>query len=222
MKDLIYRYSLRMTNDPWEAEDLTQDALLKIHRAIEANPLRAITKAYLFRIVSNAWKDMHKRTKGRLATFGDTAPVAAAPDGELSTRELLEVLANRLTPRSMVILMLRDVFDFTAKETALFLSSTEEAVQVALSRARLRLRQIALQSKAEERSTEARGKLDKWGAHDFDRLVDAFRRRDPKAICQAYVGLAKQRIRISRLIWANGKLAFYMEDPDGHRFMITE
>lgn len=222
MKDLIYRYSLRLTNDRWEAEDLTQDALLKVHRAIEANPLRVITKAYLFRIASNAWKDKHKRMRGQLATFGDTVPVAAAPDGELSTRELLEVLAYRLTPRSVVILLLRDVFDFTAKETALFLSSTEEAVQVALSRARIRLRKIAQQSKVEERSTEARGDLDKWEPQDFDRLVDAFRRRDPKAICQAYVRLARHRIRISRLIWANGKLAFYMEDPDGHRFMITE
>ncbi|QHW31343.1 RNA polymerase sigma factor [Paenibacillus rhizovicinus] len=222
MKVLIYRYSLRMTNDPWEAEDLSQDALLKVHRALELNPQLSISKAYLFRVVSNAWKDKWKRRKGRQALFGDAVLDVAVQDGELSTRELLEVLAERLSPRSLVILLLRDVFDFTARETAAFLSSTEEAIQVALGRARLRLRKLADRSKAEEGLGEARRQSAQWGPHDFDKLVDAFRRRDPRSICRAYIGLARQRVRISRLLWSNGKLAFYLEDPDGNRFMITE
>ena len=222
MKDLIHRYSLRLTNDPWEAEDLTQDALLKVHRAIEINPQREISKAYLFRVTSNAWKDNRKRKQGHWATLNYSVPDAAAQDGDLSTRELLEELAHRLSPRSMVILLLRDVFDFTAKETAVFLSSNEEAVQVALSRARHRLRKIALQSKVEGLPQEKPGLSKQWESHDLDQLVDAFRKRDPKSICQAYIGLAKQRVRISRLFWANGKLTFYIADPDGNRFVVTE
>ncbi|WP_127573065.1 sigma-70 family RNA polymerase sigma factor [Paenibacillus xylaniclasticus] len=220
-KDLIYRYSLRMTSDSWEAEDLTQDVLLKVHCALKADPLRSISKAYLFRMVSNAWKDKCKRMNGQRVTTGYSVPDQAGHDEELATRELLEVLAHRLSPRSLVILLLRDVFDFTARETANFLSSTEEAVQVALSRARLRLRKIALQSTLEESSHRMNNQYEKWGPHDFDRLVDAFRRRDPKAICRAYVKLATQQIRISRLLWVNGKLAFYMTDPDGNTLMVT-
>ncbi|WP_116189876.1 RNA polymerase sigma factor [Paenibacillus taihuensis] len=222
MKDLMYRYSLRMTHDPWEAEDLTQDALLKLHLAIEADPERPISKAYLFRIVSNASKDKRKRSKGQAARLDVATPEIAAPDEELETRELLEVLAHRLSPRSMVILLLRDVFDFTARETAAFLSSTEDAVQVALSRARHRLRKLAKQSKAEETPKEAQGQAERWEPYDFDKLVDAFRRRDPKSICRAYAGLARQRVRLSKLFWANGKLAFYITDPDGNGFMVTE
>ncbi|WP_260183015.1 sigma-70 family RNA polymerase sigma factor [Paenibacillus baekrokdamisoli] len=222
MKALIYQYGLRMSNDSWEAEDLTQDTLLKVHRILEANPLKQISKAYLFRAVSNAWKDKWKRNKGHLRMLDNSVPEVSINDEGLTTRELLEVLAHRLSPRSMVILLLRDVFDFTAKETAIFLSSTEDAVQVALSRARVRLKKIALQSKVGEDRSGSNDSSEQWLPRDFDELVYAFRRRDPKAICRAYVGLAKRRVRISRLLWVNGKLAFYMEDPDGNRFMITE
>jgi RNA polymerase sigma-70 factor (ECF subfamily) len=43
----------------------------------------------------------------------------------LLTRELLELLAERLPPRMAVILLLMDVFDFTAKETAEWIGSRE-------------------------------------------------------------------------------------------------
>lgn len=82
------------------AEDLTQDELLKVHRAIEVNPQREISKAFLFRVTSNTWKDNWKRTKGHWATLSYSVPDATAQDGELSTRELLEELAHRLSPRS--------------------------------------------------------------------------------------------------------------------------
>jgi RNA polymerase sigma-70 factor (ECF subfamily) len=222
IKALIYQYGLRMSNDPSEAEELAQDTLLKVYRIIEANPLKPISKAYLFRAVSNAWKDKWKHNKGHMRILTNSVPEVAINDEGLTTRELLEVLAHRLSPRSMVILLLRDVFDFTAKETAIFLSSTEEAVQVALSRSRVRLRKIALQLKLEEERSGSNASSEQWTPHDFDELVYAFRRRDPKAICRVYAGLAKRKVRISRLLWLNGKLTFYIEDPDGNRFMVTE
>jgi hypothetical protein len=56
---------------------------------------------------------------------------------------------------------------------------------------------------------------------DFDSLVEAFRSRDPKAICRSYIGLVKQHITIGKLSYIDGKLTFYFEDPDGNRFMVT-
>jgi RNA polymerase sigma-70 factor (ECF subfamily) len=64
--------------------------------------------------------------------------------------ELLELLAERLPPRMVVIILLMDVFDFTAKETAELISSKETTVQVTLGRARTRLRRMANRFSVEE------------------------------------------------------------------------
>ncbi|QGQ99276.1 RNA polymerase sigma factor [Paenibacillus psychroresistens] len=222
MQQQIYRYSLQITANQWEAEDLTQEVLLKLVRAMEIDPSRIITKAYLYRIASNAWKDKLKKDKGHLE-IGDASLLhIEGEDGGLSTRELLEVLAHRLSPRAMVILLLMDVFEFTAKETAKFLLAAEGAIQVSLGRARLRLRKLAQQRSMglETEGTKIQG--DHEEQIDLNSLVDAFRRRDTKAICNAYLGLVKQHIKISKLIWINGKLIFFIEDPDGNKFRITE
>jgi len=118
----------------------------------------------------------------------------------------------------MVILLLRDVFDFTAKETAELLSSTEGNVQVTLGRARQRLKKLKNQM---DSGDSASNKSSIPIQLDFESLVEAFRNRDPKAICQSYLSLAKQHMTISKLRYINGKLTFYFEDPDGNRFMVT-
>lgn len=221
LKQKIYRYSLKITSNSWDAEDLTQEVLLKVYRAMETLPSRIITNAYLYRIASNTWKDKLKRDKS-YSRMSDAAMLeSAAEDDALSTRELLEVLSHRLSPRAMVILLLMDVFDFTARETAEFLSSAEGTIQVTLGRARSRLRKLANLSVMDEKPPVKKVQGTESTQLDFNTLVAAFKRRDPKAICSAYIGLIKQQVKISKLISLNGKFSFYLEDPDGNRFMIT-
>ncbi|MBW7453217.1 RNA polymerase sigma factor [Paenibacillus sepulcri] len=221
IKQKINRYCLKITQNQWEAEDLSQEVLIKIFHAVEAVPPRTVTNAYLYRIANNAWKDKMKMDRHRVQTTDAALIDTAVHDGELSTRELLEALADRISPRAMVILLLMDVFDFTAKETAEFLSSTEGTIQVTLGRVRTKLKKLALLAEmdmkpgAHDRNSHA-------GLLDLDSLVEAFKRRDPEAICKSYLGLVRQRVRISKLSWIEGKLAFYIEDSDGNRFLVTE
>ncbi|WP_010268385.1 RNA polymerase sigma factor [Paenibacillus senegalensis] len=49
-KTIIYQYSLQLTRNRWDAEDLTQEAWLKLMNAIEQKPERTISKAYLYRV----------------------------------------------------------------------------------------------------------------------------------------------------------------------------
>ncbi|MGG4340288.1 RNA polymerase sigma factor [Paenibacillus lautus] len=219
----LHRYCLHVTRDPWEAEDLLQETMIKVMRTIETEPERALSNAYLYRIASNAWKDRVKRDKSNLNVSEDVLQDKPGEDGGLSTRELLETLADRLSSRAMVILLLMDVFDFTARETADFLSMSEGTVQVSLGRARTRLKKLhqlqhaGIEPKPQERTREGTA-----AGLDMDALVDAFRRRDPKAICASYLQLTKLRFRISELRRVRGILAFYMEDPDGNVWLITE
>ncbi|MCY9668002.1 RNA polymerase sigma factor [Paenibacillus alginolyticus] len=143
MEQTIYRYCLHITHNQWDADDLSQEVLFKVYKVVKSDPSRMISKAYLYRIASNAWKDKIKMDKRRIQTTDTAFNDTSFHDGELSTRELLEALAHRLSPRALVILLLIDVFDSTAKETAEFLSQAEGTVQVTLGRARLRLKKLA-------------------------------------------------------------------------------
>jgi len=218
LKQQIYRYSLQITSNNWEAEDLTQDVLLKVYKVTESSPSREVSNAYLYRIVLNTWKDKLKKHKIPLEPLDVSHLNYSDTDMQLSTRELLEVLAHRLSPRAMVILLLMDVFDFTAKETAELISSTEGTVQVTLGRARLRLKKLAHQVDSESLVWNKQNFPTQF---DFESLVEGFRNRDPKTICKSYIGLIKQHITISKLKYIDGKLTFYFEDPDGNRFMVT-
>jgi RNA polymerase sigma factor (sigma-70 family) len=221
IKHKVYTYCLKVTPTKWEADDLSQDVLLKVIKALETDPLRALSNAYLYRIVLTTWTDKYKKEHRQLQ-YIQTLEVEAAQDERLSTRELLEVLASRLTPRTLVILILMDVFDFTAKETAEFLFSAEGAVQVAIGRARARLKKLSAVADHQPASLiVVKQKSDQSGLLDFDALVDAFRRRDPKALCRSYLGLVQQGVSIPQVKALDGKYYFHFRDPDGNLFRVT-
>jgi RNA polymerase sigma-70 factor (ECF subfamily) len=60
----LYGYCVRLTNDQTEAEDLTQETLLRAMRAYDGlrDPSRA--KGWLFAIATNVWRD-RARSRGR-------------------------------------------------------------------------------------------------------------------------------------------------------------
>ncbi|CAM3372912.1 MULTISPECIES: RNA polymerase sigma factor [Paenibacillus] len=59
----LHQYCLHVTGERWEAEDLLQETMIKVMRAVEIKPDRPITNAYLYRIASNAWKDRLRKEK---------------------------------------------------------------------------------------------------------------------------------------------------------------
>ncbi|MCY9698322.1 RNA polymerase sigma factor [Paenibacillus alginolyticus] len=77
MEQTIYRYCLHITHNQWDAEDLSQEVLFKVYKVVKSDPSRMISKAYLYRIASNAWKDKIKMDKRRIQTtdtaFNDTS-----------------------------------------------------------------------------------------------------------------------------------------------------
>ncbi|MFB9273765.1 RNA polymerase sigma factor [Cohnella cellulosilytica] len=215
-KPILSRYSLRIAGNPQDAEDLAQDAWLKLSAALGRQPDRPITKAFLYRIVTNAWIDGRRKRAVRAVSWkpGDDA---GSSDPSLSTRELLEALAERLPPRMAVILLLMDIFDFTAKETAALIGMREGAVQVALGRARRRLRSLAADSAPAKPVPGS-----PLGPVRFDALVEAFRERDPGRMIRAYLGLSRDGIRLSGLRQVDGRLHFTFQDSDGNRFQIVQ
>jgi RNA polymerase sigma factor (sigma-70 family) len=224
LKKQIYRYCVKITSNKWDAEDLSQDVLIKVLMITERNPGIVLSNAYLYRIAINTWKDKCKKNKNQANRMHENLSDRGEEDGQLVTRELLEVLAHRLSPRAMVIILLIDVFEFTAKETAELLMATEGAVQVTVGRVRKRLKALAKQLSLDPMMSEAPNVNDHMDGEvqsHFNSIVDAFKKRDPKAICRSYLGLMKQKISIRHIQMINGKLLFSFTDMDGNSFQAS-
>jgi RNA polymerase sigma-70 factor (ECF subfamily) len=167
----LYRYSRHLTQSPWDAEDLCQDALARAYVTLaqlgEAPPH---PKAWLFRVASNLWIDQVRR---RRSTPGlDAARVATAAVEPIAAREAAGTLLSQLSPQERAALVLKDVFDFSLEEAAEVLGTSPNAIKAALHRARGKLLE------AEERTESVRAPAPPV----LDAFCKAFNARDLDAL----------------------------------------
>jgi RNA polymerase sigma-70 factor, ECF subfamily len=153
----LWGLSYRMTGSAADADDVVQDTFV---RAIEHPPRRTDEplRPWLVKVALNLSRDVLRRRKRReyvgpwlpspIDTTDEQAPPSHEPvvDGRtLEERyDLLEsvsmaflVALERLTPRQRAVLLLRDVFDYSVKETADALDLSEPNVKTTHHRARL-------------------------------------------------------------------------------------
>ena len=177
----LWRYCLRLTGSAWDAEDLVQETLMRAFaRLTHWQPLEP--RAYLFRIASNAWIDQQRRTRGVREELDEGDPTTAAETGgtqvdPAETLAAMEHLVGLLPPRQRVVVLLIDVFDFTAAEVAGMIGSTEGAVKAALHRARSTLRAAADRPEPPRVVPVTRPSSRVVAAY-----LEAFNRRDPDGI----------------------------------------
>lgn len=175
-RDELWRYCLRLTGSPWDAEDLVQESLMRALARLSLVWQPTNARAYLFRIASNTWID-HVRRPEPLTTSDDLAFAGMSTPGPGESAEALDYLASSLPPRQAVVVMLIDVFDLRLREVADMLNATEPAVKGLLQRARAALRAQAAEC-APADGASPRVTPDPFIA----RYIDAFNRRDPDAI----------------------------------------
>jgi len=140
----LYRYCRRLTGNIWDGEDLVQDTLLrvfgflgKVDRDLD-NP-----KAFFIRTATHLWIDQQRRRvrdRDFRASFDSNSSMA--PDGaerDAVVHEAARSLLGNLPARERAAIVLRDVFDLSAEETAALLQISVGAVKSALHRGRARL-----------------------------------------------------------------------------------
>jgi RNA polymerase sigma-70 factor, ECF subfamily len=143
-----YTLALRLVGDRQEAEDVTQDAYLRVFRSVAGFRGDARFETWLYRIVTNAALD-HLRRRGR---FGDLAAepedveTAAATEGpapeDLGDRDELERCLGALPEGMRTVVVLKDVYGLSCREIGEELGIAEGAVKVRLHRARRRLKEL--------------------------------------------------------------------------------
>jgi RNA polymerase sigma-70 factor (ECF subfamily) len=187
-----YRHALevhcyRMLGSAQDAEDLSQETLLRAWRALERFEPRARFQTWLYRIATNACLDELERRPRRpvpIDPFPDrpsdeTASPTYDPAARYALREGMELALLRaiqeLPGRQRAVLIFRDVLGWTAPEVADLLESTVASVNSALQRARGTIEQHLPETKRLAADPAERELLNRYVAAfehaDMDALV---------------------------------------------------
>lgn len=130
-----------------EAEDAVQEALTKAWQARESFGAAGNARAWLYRIATNVCLDRMRQVKALDRGFAEVPWLQPYPDALLDepaelvvARETIELaflaVIQLLPARQRAVLILRDVLEWSAAETAEALEMTVPAVTSALQRAR--------------------------------------------------------------------------------------
>ncbi len=138
----LQRFARRLCAGPEDAEDAVQNALWIMRRRLGV--LRAVSAlaSWTFRVVARECRRMMRRAI-RWATLDDVADIAARAV-PLELRRDLVAAIDAQPPDYRVVLIMRDIEERTAPETADALGITTEAVKSRLHRARDRVRERLL------------------------------------------------------------------------------
>jgi RNA polymerase sigma-70 factor (ECF subfamily) len=145
----VYRFALRLSDDPHAAEDLTQETFLRAWRRRGGLRDARAARVWLFRITANLWRDRLRRGRSPVARAGplegDTQPGRTQPPERLAAgrEELaraLEALAD-LPPRQREVLYLSACEGLSPAEVAEVLGISAGAAKANLSLARKAMRE---------------------------------------------------------------------------------
>ena len=156
--DRIYGFGIRMCGEREDARDVAQDTLLQAFRSLKNLQHPEAMRSWVFRVVSNACQ--MKRRKGQYQVnrevsledlmpaggddFAATLPDPAEPQDEAVMRaeagELVRTAIDSLPPHYRIVLLLRDMEQFSTRETSKILGITESTIKMRLHRGRLMVR----------------------------------------------------------------------------------
>ena len=144
-QDAVWRTANRMVGDRQTAEDLTQDAFLRVLRAADRYRPTAAFRTYLYRIVIRVCLDFLRKKRPQAAPDLDRVPkpaLSVEQQTELGERaELVQQAVACLPPRQRSAVVLRYYEGLTSTEIADVMKTTAKAIERLLARGRGTLQQ---------------------------------------------------------------------------------
>jgi RNA polymerase sigma-70 factor (TIGR02957 family) len=142
-----FAIAYRMLGSVAEAEDVVQEALLRVHRAREAGERIESPRAYVATVTTRLSIDALRSARARRETYvGEWLPeplVTDRADDPAAHAEMADslslaflVLLESLSPEQRAVLLLRDVFDYGYGEIAEIVGKSEDNVRQLATRAR--------------------------------------------------------------------------------------
>ena len=195
----LHVHCYRMLGSFEESEDLVQETFLRAWRRRETFEGRSSLRAWLYKIATNACLDALDKRPRTVSATGEVLWLQPYPDQLLDelvaevddpeaavvSKETIELAylgaIQRLVPLQRAVLILRDVLECSAKETATVLETSVPAVNSALQRAR-----SAMQEYLPERREEWPSDTDATAAERelLNRYIEYGETPDPAALKQ--------------------------------------
>ena len=131
----------RYTGSAAEAQDVVQDVFVKVYERIASLDDSNSLTSWVYSLAVNTSID-HLRRRRRWLTFDELEADIPAVDTDPYAMEEVLAAVQRLTPMLRTVFNLCDVEGYSFEEVAKRLGSNNQAVRVALSRARASLKEI--------------------------------------------------------------------------------
>jgi RNA polymerase sigma-70 factor (ECF subfamily) len=147
LRPVAFAIAYRMLGSVSEAEDVVQEALLRLHRALDAGERIASPRAFLATVTTRLAIDELRSARARRERYvGEWLPEPIVTDGQddparyAETADSLSLamlaLLESLSPEQRAVLLLRDVFDYGYREIAGIVGKSEDNARQLASRAR--------------------------------------------------------------------------------------
>jgi RNA polymerase sigma-70 factor (ECF subfamily) len=147
LRPSAFAVAYRMLGSVSEAEDVVQEAFLRLHRALDGGERIESPRAYLATVVSRLALDQLRSARVRRETYvGEWLPeplVASADDDPAHKAEMADslslaflVLLESLSPEQRAAFLLHDVFDEPYDRIAQIIGTSEQNARQLAARAR--------------------------------------------------------------------------------------
>src|ERR1700758_1453111 len=152
LRPASFAIAYRMLGSVSEAEDVVQEALLRVHQALEAGEQIESPHAFVATVTTRLTINQLRSARARRERYvGEWLPEPIITDGEddparhAETADSLSVamlvLLESLSPEQRAVLLLHDVFDYPFSEIAGIVGKSEDNVRQLATRARRHVEQ---------------------------------------------------------------------------------
>src|SRR5262249_2983572 len=147
-----FAIAYRMLGSVTEAEDVVQEALLRVHRSLEAAERADSPGAFVATVTTRLAIDELRSARARRERYvGDWLPEPILTDGDDDPARHAEmadslsmamlVLLESLSPEQRAVVLLRDVFEYDHAQIAQIIGKSQDSVRQLATRARRHVEQ---------------------------------------------------------------------------------
>ena len=147
LRPAAFAIAYRMLGSVSEAEDIVQEALLRLHRALERGEAIESPRAYVATVTTRLAIDQLRSARARRESYvGEWLPEPLVTDATADPAQQAEmadslslaflVLLESLSPEQRAALLLHDVFDYGYAEIAKIIGKSEDNARQLAARAR--------------------------------------------------------------------------------------
>jgi RNA polymerase sigma-70 factor (ECF subfamily) len=152
LRPVSFAIAYRMLGSVSEAEDVVQEALLRVHQALDGGEQIASPSAFVTTVTTRLAINQLRSARARREEYaGEWLPEPIITDGHDDPARHAEmadslslamlVLLESLSPEQRAVLLLHDVFDYDHAQIAQIIGKSEEAVRQLATRARRHVEQ---------------------------------------------------------------------------------